>query len=153
MNVVPEKKTLESGFKQTSVVEPILIERGALKTICLFFSLTVKEIFHFVSSVQSQKFSICIKSVWLFVFLSLHKGCTFLEQVRWIYAATELATSDPRRTKLVGRVNSHLEFRTICCVAEDVPSPAPKTFKTSGKKKACTHTIFFPNGLIKMTYT
>ena len=86
----------------------------------------------------------CARSFWLFVFFSLHEGYACLEQVRWIYAATELATSDPRRTKLVGRVNCRLEFWTLCCVAEDVPSPVPKTFKTSGKKSRLVPTpIFF----------
>ena len=150
MNVVPEKKNLESGLKLTWVTSLILIKRGAPKTIC-FFSLTVKEIFCFVSSVQMQK-SLSVKSLFDCLVFSLHEGCTSLDQERWIYTATDLATNGFTKNKNSWEgwiVAWNLDLFVV--LLKMSPDLVQKHSRQAKKKKACTHTYFFSNGSIKMT--
>ena len=87
-----------------------------------------------------------------FVF-ALHEDCACLEQVRWIYATTELATSGFTKDKTRGKGESSPGILNplLCCWR--CPLTCSKNVQDQRKKKnACTHIYFFSNVLIKMTY-
>ena len=141
MIVVPDKKNLQSGLKLTSVVEVILIEQGALKTICFFFwtEKNFSALFLLYNDKNLHLYKVCLTVC----FLSLHESFASLEQVRWIYAATELATSDPRRAKLVGRVDCRLEFELFIVLLKMSPHLLQTRSRQAEKKNTCIHTYFF----------
>ena len=89
----------------------------------------------------------------LTLFFSLHKGCASLEQVRWIAAATELATSrfTKNKTRRKGELSPGILLSLFCCWR--CPLTCSKNIQDKQKKRTLVSTpTFFSNGMIKMTY-